>query len=228
MTTDSPIKQVLVPCRDCLRQTTHDLLYQKSVYEKYYVRTFAMLQCCGCRQVCLAEQVLDPNDGSKEFKFYPPAAAQKKPSWLRSLTLTRKNAYIAALLSEIYEATHGGQNRLAAMGIRALLENLMISKVGDQGSFEKHLDEFHNRGLVSSIQKETLNSILQVGHGATHRSFTPKSTDITLALEIVEGVMAPIFHHHQAAEEVSSTVPARPPRKKPSPPPRDIDEDIPF
>jgi hypothetical protein len=34
------------------------------------------------------------------------------------------------LLSEIYEALDGGQHQLAAMGIRALLEQVMIVKVG--------------------------------------------------------------------------------------------------
>jgi hypothetical protein len=50
------------------------------------------------------------------------------------------DAALGSLLHEIYQAVHGGQYRLAAMGIRALLEQIMVSKVGDLGSFEKQLD----------------------------------------------------------------------------------------
>jgi len=40
------------------------------------------------------------------------------------------DAALGSLLHEIYQAVHGGQYRLAAMGIRALLEQIMVSKVG--------------------------------------------------------------------------------------------------
>jgi hypothetical protein len=53
----------------------------------------------------------------------------------------RKGSEIADLLTEIYAAVNGGQHRLAAMGIRALLERVMINKVGDQGTFRGNLDE---------------------------------------------------------------------------------------
>jgi hypothetical protein len=174
-----------------------------------------MLQCAGCENVCLAEQILFTEDGEKEFNFYPPTASRKRPSWLLSLIMGRKNAYIGSLLNEIYEAAHSGQNRLAAMGIRALLEQLMISKVEDQGTFEKNLNAFHNSGYISLVQRDTLGSILEIGHGVMHRSFSPQSSDIILALDIVEGVMAPIYHHQRAAEAISNTVPPRQPKKKP-------------
>jgi len=36
-----------------------------------------------------------------------------------------------------------------------------------------------------------------------------------LALDIVEGFMAPIYYHQHATDKVSKTVPPRPPKKKP-------------
>ena len=115
-----------------------------------------MLQCCGCGDVCLAEQLLFTPEGNKEFKFYPPPISRQKPSWLPTLLTKTKYVYIGSLLNEIYEAAHSGQTRLAAMGIRALLENLMVQMVGDQGTFEKNLDAFQNGGYVSGIQRNTL------------------------------------------------------------------------
>ena len=211
---NSQAKQVPAPCSGCLRETKHNILHQTSWQNEDHITTYAMLQCCGCGDVCLAEQLLFTLDGSKEFKFYPPPVSRNKPNWLQSLAANNKYTFIGSLLTEVYEVVHSGQNRLAAMGIRALLENLMVQMVGDQGTFEKNLDTFQSGGYISGVQRDTLNSILEVGHGAMHRSFSPKTSDITLALDIVEGVLAPIFHHHTAAEELSNKVPPRPPRKK--------------
>jgi hypothetical protein len=208
------MKQVYAPCSGCLRETNHNILHETALREEDRIRTYAMLQCCGCGDVCLAEQVLFTDDGEKEFNYYPPPVSRKRPKWLLALIIDINNTYMGALLDEIYEAAHSGQNRLAAMGIRALLEHLMITKVGDQGAFEKNLNKFHSDGYISLVQRDTLGSILEIGHGAMHRSFSPQSSDIMLALDTVEGVMAPIYHHQHAAEAIADTVPPRQPKRK--------------
>ena len=53
------------------------------------------------------------------------------------------------LFLEIYQAVCGGQLRLAVMGVRALIEQVMIHKVGDNGSFVKNLDAFQKAGYIS-------------------------------------------------------------------------------
>jgi hypothetical protein len=141
MTSDPPTKQVPASCSGCLRETKHNILHEVSLREEDRITTYAMLQCCGCAAVCLGEQVLFTDDGFNEHNFYPPPISRRQPSWLIPLIVNEKYAYIGSLLNEIYEAAHGGQDRLATMGIRALLENLMISMVGDQGSFGKNLNE---------------------------------------------------------------------------------------
>ena len=117
------MKNVPAHCSVCLRETKHEVLHETSLNEADRIRTYAMLQCCGCGDVCLAEQVVFTEDGEKEFNFYPPPVSRRKPSWLLSLIVAKKQAHLGGLLSEIYEAVHAGQNRLAAMGIRALLED---------------------------------------------------------------------------------------------------------
>jgi len=208
------LKRVHAHCSNCLRTTKHDLLHETSTNQEESTTTYAMLQCCGCGRVCLAEQVLDLIDGTKETQFYPPPVSRKRPGWLVSLVVVAKRADLGGLLNEIYEAVHGGQNRLAGMGIRALMEQLMISKVGDRGSFEQNLSAFHDAGYISVVQRETLSNILQLGHGAMHRAFCPKSDDLAVALDIVEGVLASIFHHPAAAEAIAGHVPPRQPSKK--------------
>jgi Domain of unknown function (DUF4145) len=104
---------------------------------------------------------------------------------------------LGSLLHEIYQAVHGEQYRLAAMGIRALL------KVGDLGSFEKQLDAFASAGYISLIQLNTMKGTLEVGHAAMHRAYKPTEEDVKVALDIVEGVMAPLYHHGTKAEKMA-------------------------
>ena len=124
------------------------------------------------------------------------------------------DAALGSLLHEIYQAVHGGQYRLAAMGIRALLEQIMVSKVGDLSSFEKQLDAFEKDGYISFIQRDAMKATLEVGHAAMHRAYKPTEEDVKLALDIVEGVMAPLYHHQSKAEKMADRVPPRPPRRQ--------------
>jgi len=206
------LKRVHAHCSNCLHTTKHDVLHETSTNQEESNTTYAMLQCCGCGRVCLAEQVQDLIDGTKETQFYPPPVSRKRPNWLVPLIV--KQAELGGLLDEIYEALHGEQNRLAGMGIRALLERLMISKVGDHHTFDGNLDAFQNAGYISLVQRDALNNMLQLGHGAMHRAFRPTSTDLAAALDILEGVMASIFHHPATAEAIAEHVPPRQPTKK--------------
>lgn len=58
---------------------------------------------------------------------------------------------------------------LAVMGIRALLEAVMISKAGDHGTFSENIAEFEKLGYVSKLQRARLETILEAGHATIHR-----------------------------------------------------------
>jgi hypothetical protein len=122
--------------------------------------------------------------------------------------------HLGELLGEIYEAVDGGQHRLAAMGIRALLEQVMVLKVGDLRTFEDKLDAFQNAGYISLLQRDAMQETLEVGHAAMHRSFKPRGDELRVALDIVEGIFAPIFDHKRAATKLADRVPPRPSRPK--------------
>jgi hypothetical protein len=122
---------------------------------------------------------------------------------------------IGGLFHEIYEALHGGQVRLAAMGVRAFLEQLMISKVGDHKSFQKNLDAFHKDGYISLVQRDAMNDILDAGHAVIHRFHKPSEADLNTALDIAEGIFAAINVHGDAASKVADRTPKRQRAPKP-------------
>ena len=213
------VKEVSAPCSSCVRKTTHKVLFERALSDEDRNTTYAMLECSGCHRVSLGEQVRFIPDGDVEHSYYPSPVSRKEPDWLFFMIvgLTGKkndDAKLGSLLHETYQAVHGGQYRLAAMGVRALLEQIMVSKVGDQNSFERQLDKFEEAGYISLIQRDAMKATLEVGHAAMHRAYEPTEEDVKLALDIVEGIMAPLYHHQTKVERMADRVPPRLPRKQ--------------
>jgi len=206
--------------------------------------TSAMLQCAGCRTISMGRFTQYFDDGSVDAEYYPSPVSRKKPSWLRSFEMAEKDAPknaakdaplselpwlqpfafdmaekhapLSELLNEIYQTVDGGQHRLAVMGIRALLEQVMIAKVGDLKTFEEKLNTFHSKGFISLLQRDALNKILEVGHAATHRGFKPTDEELSLTLDIVENILGTIYHDAKESEKLTKRVPARAPKQRKS------------
>jgi hypothetical protein len=116
---------------------------------------------------------------------------------------------LGELLHEIYEAVQGKQHRLALMGVRAFFEQLMIAKVGDQGSFTTNLNKFLEDGFIAKIQLTAIKHILESGHAAIHRGYKPVEEDLNTALNIMEAITETIYFHEHEAKQVASRVPQR-------------------
>lgn len=212
-------KEVQAPCSSCISQTTHKVLYEHASQNEDRITTNAMLECSGCHRICLGEQVRFLPYGEVEYNYYPSPVSRKEPDWLPYMIIglagnQKVDGALGSLLLEIYQTVHGGQYRLAAMGIRALLEQIMVSKVGDLGSFGEQIEAFAKAGYISLIQMDTMKATLEIGHAAMHRAYRPTEEDVKVALDIVEGVMAPLYHHRIKAEEMAGRVPPRAPRKR--------------
>src|SRR5260370_4677386 len=130
-----------------------------------------MLKCRGCDSVTVRHTF-----GYEDTKvvYYPPAKNRRAPLWtneiLSEIGLFPIPASICALMSEIYTAVQNDSRRLAAMGIRAALEQVMIDKVSDQGRFAANVDALQKKGYLSTRQALVLSSILDAGHATIHRA----------------------------------------------------------
>ena len=178
---------------------------------------YEMLKCAGCDKVVLreAEWFSEDTDARGQIaptiRFYPPSTFRPKPTWLMELwlELSSEDHPLHDLLSEIYVALQNDQRALAAMGIRGLLEQIMITKVGDNGSFAKNLSEFETKGFVSRIQRERMETILDAGHAAIHRGYKPSQEDLVTLVDIAEGIVQTLYLHGSKVDKLKSTIPAR-------------------
>jgi hypothetical protein len=198
-----------------LGKTRHAVLFEKSLRdeENECIETSALIECCGCGRISTAYQRRNTDDGSVDEDFYPAPITRREPPWVLGLIVGffhgEDKTAIGAILSEVYQAVANGQRRLAAMGIRAALEQVMIATVGDLDTFNKKLDAFQNAGYISLLQRDALRATLDVGDAAMHRGHLPSDQDLNLALDIVEGVFAPIFAHKDEAQKLGDAVPPR-------------------
>ena len=117
--------------------------------------------------------------------------------------------FVRGLIKEIYSALHNDSRRLAAMGIRALIEHMMILEVTDNGSFKKNLEAFQKAGYLSDKQRTIIEPILEAGHAAIHRGYEPSSEDVITVIEITESLVETIYVHSKKAEKLKERVPQR-------------------
>ena len=89
-------------------------------------------------------------------------------------------SFIPRLMREIYTALHGDCLSLAAMGVRALLESVMIHRVTDDGTFQKNLCDFERQGHITLNQRGVLGATLEAGHASIHRDYAPSHDDLML------------------------------------------------
>lgn len=172
--------KITAPCSRCLTRTFQVVLHsedRKDAWdddEKYEV-----LECSGCGRVSFARRLLmfdhDEDKQIEEVDYFPAPVSRGLPAWVMKLP-----ADLEDLVLEIYQVVWSGQHRLALMGIRALLEQVMVSKVGDQGRFARNLDAFFEEGFISRVQRDAMSAILDAGHASIHRMYKPTEEDLTV------------------------------------------------
>lgn len=138
-----------------------------------------------------------------------------EPEWFENLyfEIPGEEEFVESLLNEIYVAVQNNLRNLALMGVRSLLEKIMIAKVGDKGSFFNNLEAFSAQGFVSQKQKENLSIILEAGHAAIHRKFNPIKNEIITVLDITEHIIESVYLHQSKIDQLKKRVPQRAPKR---------------
>ncbi|MEY4354520.1 MAG: hypothetical protein RLZZ609_2761 [Cyanobacteriota bacterium] len=207
-------------CNECSGETNHEVLHsEKSRWEDdaqvvYGLNEFDMLKCSGCNSIKLRHTSFFSEAEEETVNYFPPAIFRRTPEWFNqlSLELPKDSESIEMLLKEIYVALQNNLPSLAAMGVRSLLEKVMVSKVGDRGSFVKNLETFEADGYISRIQCERLKTILEAGHAVTHRMFVPTKRDLITLVDLAEHILETVYLHEGKIDDLKKRIPLRPAR----------------
>ena len=210
-------KRIKAHCNACAGERNHDILHSETTTwqdDRYSIDggdRYSTLRCCGCDAICLRHHSWFSEEEEPSITYHPPAMFRRRPKWLHDLEVSvdADSAYVPGLLKEIYVAIQNDLPSLSAMGIRALLERVMIAKSGDHGSFGKNIAAFEGAGYVSRMQRRRLETILEVGHATMHRTFTPKSADVVTLMDITEHIIESVYVHEEVVGELAKRIPAR-------------------
>lgn len=170
---------------------------------------YEMLKCCGCDRVLLRHMSWFMDDPEPTVRFYPPAMFRKEPAWSFSFRISPRLAFVHQLLREIYVGIQNDTKMTATMGVRALLEHVIIDKVGDQGTFSRNLTEFASKGFISEQQRSILEAVLEAGHATIHRSYQPSDEDLHTCVDIAESILQTLYVHPGKAARLAKRVPPR-------------------
>ena len=217
-------------CSNCDRDTKHATLYARTVRCEEilddeeigsidWADTYSLIECCGCESVRFLHEHWFSEDwddqGPVQHKrYYPPNEVRQQPVWITGLPLDVFE--MREMLDEIYKCLGVGAYRLATMGIRALVERVMIDRVKDQHTFEKNIATFFAEGYVAERQQKMFKDILvEAGHAAMHRGWEPRAADVMALLDVVEGLLKSIYVDPIVTAKIAERIPLRARGRKP-------------
>lgn len=217
-------KPIITHCNTCMVRTRHTIMQshhrapspnEESGSEGWKSEDYLIVQCRGCDDVSFliyswklasASEVVSGAPPQR----YPPPIFRRLPTWAtndqRKLNETFPHV---SLLVEIYRSFQADAPQLAVMGIRALIERIMIEKVGDHKSFFNNLKEFERAGYISTNQKSIVERVIEVGHAAMHRGHEPSTFDLIQLLDIMEPLIDTIYFSEARLKAI-----AKPPPRK--------------
>jgi hypothetical protein len=187
------------------QRTTTD--YHEEVGELEWIDTYEMLECCGCESISMKVSTWFDRTDETTVAHFPAAVSRRPPQWRGSLP-----EELIDLLDEIYASLHVDSRCLAMMGARALLDRLILEKVGDVGSFRDKLEALEKQGFIGKKNREMLTVALDVGSAAAHRGHIASKEQVSAVMDIVENTLQAVYHLEPLSAAIKKAIP---PRKSP-------------
>lgn len=212
-------------CNKCGGPREHNILHEKETsgveeidenFSIHWGETYRLLQCAGCEAMSMREDSWNSENTDEAgkpidtVKFLPPRIFRPKPKWMEEIEYVFECPdLIQSLLNETYICLQNDCRSTAAMSVRAILEGIMIDKIGDQGSFVANINEFEKQGYISKKQREIIEPVLEVGHASIHRGFIPKADQLITLVDVVESIVLVIYVQPAKAAALKKKIPPK-------------------
>jgi hypothetical protein len=246
MTSPAPTAKVAdtirkAECSKCGGMRNCDILGKHSEgigdenYQEY--TTWYILKCRGCENVFI--QTVSTNsedyensyeeDGStgtthnETIKYWPALSKRKKPEWMLDYGIDVENVgALDAAMVELYGALENDLRMLAATGIRTTYDIASeLLGIDPSLTFAEKLDALVSSGGIGILDKDRLETMVDVGSASAHRGWRPPPSDLNTMMDVLEHFIQESFvvpaHKRKLdaeAAKVKKTVPPKPPRAK--------------
>lgn len=219
----SASEKIKLHCNACLGQRWHTTLYftnkthrdgeDEDRYAFEEKCAYRLAECNGCENISLHMDWWCSGNPESERSQWPPKISRSQPKWMLDLVFSEKidNPFKREFLREIYVSLESNNLRLAVLGIRALLEQIMVESVEDQGNFIENLAKFEADGYISKFQREALEPVIEAGHASMHRGFKASRTEAEAIMDVVENLIESIYVSKSKSAKLK--IPPRPAKK---------------
>ena len=115
--------------------------------------------------------------------YFPPLPLRIKPAWFSSLTESYQT-----ILAEVYHAIDNSLFFLSSTGARTALDQLIIEKIGDSGSFKDKVKKLVTSKIIDDTERVMLLAVIDAGSASVHRSYRPDQETINHMMDILEAI----------------------------------------
>lgn len=127
-----------------------------------------------------------------------------RPDWLGSL-----QEPLRQIMVEVYRGVDLNLRAITAMGIRAVVDMVLVDFVGDVGGFEKKLNQMVAKGFLTEMGRPHMLAAIEAGNAAAHRGHIPDRVDVLTLLRICENLLYEHLVMPGQALRLRSNTPAR-------------------
>ena len=195
-------KTVKSYCRDCCKKTNQNVLsdHTESHREEYqYDITYQILQCLGCDTKSFRKVFYDLEAAYPTFEdewilpedvtVYPKAVEGHK----EIDDLWELPDIVSIIYSEVLMALREDSKVLAGLGLRAAVEAVCNDLEIPGKSLEVRINKLATSGYISKNDAERLHGIRFMGNDAAHDIIKPRDEALSVALQIVEHLIASVY-----------------------------------
>jgi hypothetical protein len=171
-----------------------------------------LLKCKGCGFVSMRKAQWSSEmdfDDQPVWRYFPSQQSKPLPKWLKDLQEISNLPLILRCFIECYESFSANAMWLACVGARSVLEQVMIEKVSEQGSFGKNLKAFKDGGHISDQDENRLKILIEAGHASTHRSFDPKKEEVSVILDVLSNLLESLYFDENKLAALRDRIPPR-------------------
>lgn len=215
-------------CPECKTEVRVDVLHEEKTSwdddrvwgsDRYWI-----LRCRGCDRVFFGhghtfsedtDEVYDPESGQWYFApterhtYYPRALKRRQPVWF-DWQFKLKCDSISYILIEVYSALDHGLLILGATGIRTAFDAVSLQlNVDSTLSFKEKIEKLRSAQHITGRERDYLQLLVDAGSAAAHRGWNPTSEQITVLMDILEGLIHRSLILPKKADELKTSLEAK-------------------
>jgi hypothetical protein len=199
-------------CRMCQRETSHWPLAHGLVRgsekrlqnEESSYQSFHILQCRDCKSTtycldtCVHPGHMMGDSYVQRTDYFPPVPVRIRPEWFGSL----QDGY-QSILAEVYQAIDNSLFFLASTGTRTAVDQLIVDKIGDAGSFGDKIQKLVASKIIDDAEGKNLVALIDAGSASAHRSYRPDLEKMNHMMEILEAIFYKLLIEPEKKKELA-------------------------